>query len=296
MEQIKNYTNCPVCEYSEFSNHLTVTDHMITKEVFAIVYCISCGFHFTNPIPSEEVVGNYYKSENYISHSSSNTGLINKAYNLVRNITLKRKVKLVSRLAQGKELLDIGAGTGHFLNAAKGASFIVQGLEPDEDAKKFAKSEFLLSLEDLEEIVKIESNSKDVITMWHVLEHVFHLKRDLSEFVRVLNDDGVFIVAVPNMSSWDAKHYGAFWAAYDVPRHLYHFQESTIKNLFSQFNLDCVEVLPMKFDSFYVSMLSEKYKSGNIFSGIINGLKSNLKAKNNGYSSQIYVFKKNKAI
>ena len=296
MEQLKNYTNCPVCEYSEFLNHLTVTDHMITKEVFTIVNCNSCGFHFTNPVPSEEVVGNYYKSENYISHSSSNTGLINKAYNLVRNITLRRKVKLVSRLAQGKELLDIGAGTGHFLNAAKGASFIVQGLEPDEDAKKFAKSEFSLSLEDLEEIVKIESNSKDVITMWHVLEHVFHLKRDLSEFVRVLNDDGVFIVAVPNMSSWDAKHYGAFWAAYDVPRHLYHFQESTIKNLFSQFNLDCVEVLPMKFDSFYVSMLSEKYKSGNIFSGIINGLKSNLKAKNNGYSSQIYIFKKNKAI
>lgn len=296
MEQIKYYTNCPVCESSDFSNHLTLADHMITKEVFSVVKCNSCGFHFTNPIPSEEVIGNYYKSENYISHSNSKSGLINKAYNVVRKITLKKKVNLVSRLAKGKNLLDIGSGTGHFLNESKITGFDVQGLEPDEDAKKFAKDEFSLSLEDLEEIIKIDSNSKDVITMWHVLEHVYHLKRDLSEFVRVLSDDGVFIVAVPNMSSWDAKHYGTFWAAYDVPRHLYHFQEATIKKLFSQFNLDCVEILPMKFDSFYVSMLSEKYKSGKVVSGVINGLKSNMMAKKHGFSSQIYVFKKNKAI
>lgn len=296
MEQIKKHTNCPVCESSDFSNHLKAADHMITKEVFSVVKCNSCSFHFTNPIPSEEVIGSYYKSENYISHSSSKAGLINKAYNVVRNITLKRKINLVSRLAAGKNLLDIGSGTGHFLNASKSAGFNVQGLEPDEDAKLFAKSEFLLALDDLNELKNIESNSKDVITMWHVLEHVYHLKRDLSEFARVLNVDGVFIVAVPNMSAWDAKHYGKFWAAYDVPRHLYHFQEATIKNLFAQFNLECVDVLPMKFDSYYVSMLSEKYKSGNVISGIINGLKSNLKATKHGYSSQIYVFKKNKTI
>lgn len=296
MEQIKNYNCCPVCDDVSFSHYLTVVDHMITKNVFNIVKCNLCGFHFTNPIPSEEVIGNYYKSENYISHSSSKTGFINKVYNVVRNITLKQKVNLVSRLANGKNLLDVGSGTGHFLNASKVAGFDVQGLEPDDDAKSFAKNEFSLILEDLNEIAQIDSNSKDVITMWHVLEHVYNLKRDLSEFVRVLNEDGVFIVAVPNMSSWDAKHYGTFWAAYDVPRHLYHFQEPTIKNLFAKFNLECVEILPMKFDSFYVSMLSEKYKSGNILSGLLNGLKSNLKAKNNGYSSQIYVFKKNKAI
>lgn len=292
MEQIKKYSSCPVCEGKGFSNHLTLLDHMITQDVFTIVRCDSCGFHFTNPIPSEEVIGSYYKSENYISHSSSKTGLINKAYNVVRNITLKRKVNLVSRLAKGKNLLDVGSGTGHFLNASKGAGFIVQGLEPDEDAKNFAKSEFSLALQDLNEISQIDSNSKDVITMWHVLEHVYHLKRDLSEFVRVLNEEGVFIVAVPNMSSWDAKHYGTFWAAYDVPRHLYHFQEPTIKNLFAQFDLKCVEILPMKFDSFYVSMLSEKYKGGSMLKGILNGFISNAKSMKGGYSSQIYVFVK----
>lgn len=292
MEQIKTYTNCPVCEGILLSEFMTLPDHMITKEIFKIVNCNSCGFHFTNPIPSEEFIGNYYKSENYISHSSSKSGLINKAYNVVRNITLKRKVNLVSRLAKGKNLLDIGSGTGHFLNASKISGFQVQGLEPDQDAKDFAKKEFGLSLQDLSEIQTMAADSKDVITMWHVLEHVYHLKRDLKEFVRVLKKDGVFIVAVPNMSSWDAKHYGSFWAAFDVPRHLYHFQEKTIRNLFSQFEMECVEVLPMKFDAFYVSMLSEKYKSGNIVSGIINGLKSNFNAKSGGFSSQIYVFKK----
>lgn len=292
MEQIKTYTNCPVCEGALLSEFMTLPDHMITKEIFTIVNCNSCGFHFTNPVPSEEVIGNYYKSENYISHSSSKSGLINKSYNVVRNITLKRKVNLVSRLAKGNNLLDIGSGTGHFLNASKNAGFQVQGLEPDLDAKRFAKQEFGLFLQDLSEIQTMATDSKDVITMWHVLEHVYHLKRDLTEFVRVLKQDGVFIVAVPNMSSWDAKHYGSVWAAFDVPRHLYHFQENTIRNLFSQFDMECVEVLPMKFDAFYVSMLSEKYKSGNIVSGVINGLKSNFNAKSGGFSSQIYVFKK----
>ncbi len=269
---------------------------MITKQTFSIVKCQSCGFHFTNPVPSENVIGDYYKSEEYISHSSSKTGLINKAYNVVRNITLKRKVKLIQGLSKGKALLDIGAGTAHFLSAAKSAGFNVQGLEPDVDAKQFAKSEFGITLEDLSEISRIETGSKDVITMWHVLEHVYHLKKDVAEFVRVLKKDGVLIIAVPNMSSWDAQYYQEFWAAYDVPRHLYHFQENTIQKLMEQFDMNCVEILPMKFDAFYVSMLSEKYKGGNVVKGILNGLKSNSRAKNHGFSSQIYVFRKKEAI
>lgn len=293
---MKEYSNCPVCESSQFQLHLNVVDHMITKQTFSIVKCESCGFHFTNPIPSENVIGDYYKSEEYISHSSSNAGLINKAYNVVRNITLRRKVKLVEKLSKGKALLDIGAGTGHFLDACQKAGFHVQGLEPDEDAKKFASSEFSLSLDPLSEINSIETASKDVITMWHVLEHVYHLKKDVAEFVRVLKQDGVLIIAVPNMSSWDAQHYKSFWAAYDVPRHLYHFQENTIQKLMEQFDMKCVEVLPMKFDSYYVSMLSEKYKGGNFIKGVLNGLKSNLKAKKGGFSSQIYVFRKKEAI
>ena len=291
-----NDRNCPVCDAVENELFLTVPDHMITKETFQVVRCKSCGFHFTNPIPQESEIGKYYKSEEYISHSSNNRGIVNKAYNVVRNITLKRKLKLITRLSSGKELLDVGAGTGHFLNVCKNAGWSVQGLEPDEDARDFAKENFSLLLDPLTDLFELKENSKDVITMWHVLEHVYHLKRDVAELVRILKPDGVLIIAVPNMSSSDAQKYKELWAAYDVPRHLYHFQKESILNLMSQFNLECKEILPMKFDSYYVSMLSEKYKNGNIVSGVLNGLKSNLAASSGGFSSQIYIFKQKQAI
>jgi 2-polyprenyl-3-methyl-5-hydroxy-6-metoxy-1,4-benzoquinol methylase len=295
VEQQKVYDACPVCAGQMLNVHLVVKDHMITKEDFTIVKCQSCGFHFTNPIPSEETIGAYYKSVDYISHSSSNAGLINKVYNAVRKITLKRKVNLVQRLSRGKQLLDIGAGTGHFLNQCKTAGFQLQGLEPDEDARKFALSNFGLTLEPIEKLTDIPAASKDVITMWHVLEHVYHLKRDIAEISRILKPDGILIIAVPNMNSWDAQQYGSNWAAYDVPRHLYHFQPQTIQKLFSEFSMECVEMLPMKFDAFYVSMLSEKYQSGNFVKGILNGWKSNRNGKKEGFSSQVYVFRKQNA-
>jgi ubiquinone/menaquinone biosynthesis C-methylase UbiE len=292
VEQLNTINACPVCEHAEFESFIDLKDWMITKEEFTIVKCSSCGFHFTNPIPAETTIGNYYKSEEYVSHSSSNKGIINRVYSIVRNYTLKQKVKLLSSYTNGNSLLDIGAGTGHFLNLAQTQGYEIQGLEPDEDARSFANQQFNLSLEKLDTLTSISSDSKDLITMWHVLEHVYHLKRDLSEIVRVLKTGGYLFIAVPNMDSWDAKFYKSYWAAYDVPRHLYHFQEDSIELLLNSFGMKCVEVLPMKFDAYYVSMLSEKYKNGSVVDGIINGLKSNLYAKNNGYSSQIYVFKK----
>ena len=292
MEHIKTYDACPVCDSTQLDKHLDVKDWMITQESFIIQKCSTCGFHFTNPIPSEVTIGSYYKSEDYVSHSSTNKGLVNKLYNLVRTITLERKVSLIRSYAKGNNVLDIGSGTGHFLNACQLNGLNVQGLEPDVDARSFAKSNFGLELESLETLNSIESGSKDIITMWHVLEHVYHLKRDITEIVRVLNDKGTLFVAVPNMNSYDAKAYKEYWAAYDVPRHLYHFQENTIKNLFSQFDMECVNIFPMKFDSYYVSMLSEKYKGGSILKAFFNGWLSNMKSDSNGYSSQIYVFKK----
>ncbi len=287
-----NHRNCPICDGEQNELFLTIPDHMITKETFKVVRCNSCGFHYTNPIPQESEIGKYYKSEEYISHSSSNRGIVNKAYNVVRNITIKQKLKLIKRLSKGNELLDVGAGTGHFLSVCKNAGWNVQGLEPDEDARVFAKRHFNLDLAPISDLIEIKDQSKDVITMWHVLEHVYHLKRDVAELVRILKSDGALIIAVPNMSSKDANHYQTFWAAYDVPRHLYHFQEHSIVNLMNQFNLSCEVILPMKFDSYYVSMLSEKYQQGNLISGVIQGLKSNLKANVGGFSSQIYVFRK----
>ena len=292
MEHINTISNCPVCEHTVFSKHHELSDWMISKESFTIVSCDACGFHFTNPIPPETLIGDYYKSEDYVSHSSSSKGLINRIYTIVRNYTLAKKVALVKRFVSGNQILDIGAGTGHFLSVCKRAGFSVQGLEPDKDAKEFAKYNFGLELEDLSVLNTIPSDSKDCVTMWHVLEHVYHLKRDLGDITRVIRKDGRLIIAVPNMSAFDAIKYGRFWAAYDVPRHLYHFQESTIKNLLSKFDMECESVLTMKFDSYYVSMLSEKYKGGSILNAFITGFISNWKASKYGYSSHIYIFKK----
>ena len=292
MEHLNHISNCPVCNHTETTHHLTLKDWMITKEEFTIVKCANCDFHFTNPIPKEEVIGNYYKSEEYISHSSSKKGIINAVYNLVRNYTLIKKVALLRKYTKGKELMEVGSGTGHFLNTAKSNGYNVEGFEPDYDAQLFAKNNFSIHLKPLEELISVPSDSKDVVAMWHVMEHVYHLQRDVAEIVRTIKSGGVFIIAVPNMNSWDAQHYKEYWAAYDVPRHLYHFQENTIKKLIETFGLVHRDTLPMKFDSYYVSMLSEKYKGGSMLKGILNGFISNAKSMKGGYSSQIYVFVK----
>jgi 2-polyprenyl-3-methyl-5-hydroxy-6-metoxy-1,4-benzoquinol methylase len=271
---------------------MNITDNMITKEKFTIVSCDNCGFHFTNPIPNENIIGRYYKGDVYVSHSSSRKGLINRVYNIVRNYTLSKKVNLLKELSNGKEVLDIGSGTGHFLNACKEKGFSVIGLEPDEDAVRFAKVNFDINLLPLDNLSKIQEHSKDFITMWHVLEHVYHLKRDFELITKILKPSGKFIIAVPNLESYDAQVYKEGWAAYDAPRHLYHFRKKDIENLANQFGMTLEIVKPMKFDSYYVSMLSERYKRGSNVKAFVTGLKSNRKAKDFGYSSQIYILSK----
>lgn len=282
---------CPVCNERAFEKHLNVNDHMVTKEPFTIVRCTSCGFHFTNPRPKEDEIGNYYKSEAYVSHSSSKKGLINYLYTLVRSKTLRQKLSWVKDVSTGNELLDIGSGTGHFLRVANSRGFHAIGLEPDADARAYAKAQNNVKTCPIEELYGLRENTFDVVTMWHVLEHVYNLNEDIQQIKKLLKSNGYLFVAVPNMNSYDARHYKEYWAAYDVPRHLYHFQKLDIERLFLNHGFEMKKVIPMKYDSFYVSMLSEKYKNGSLISALFNGLKSNVKAKKLGYSSQVYVLR-----
>ena len=284
--------HCPICDGTEFTPFLQGIDYTVSKEKFMIEKCNACNFHFTNPIPTADKIGDYYKSESYVSHSSTSKGVINKIYQVVRKHTLKQKVKLVKRAGKGTQILDLGAGTGHFVNACNQANLNAIGLEPDSDARNFGIANFKIDLQSIENLHSLPNESRDVITMWHVLEHVYELKKDVAKIVQVLKNDGVLIVAVPNHNSHDAQHYREFWAAYDLPIHLYHFIPSDIENLFKQFDLQVDEILPMKFDAYYVSMLSEKYKGGNTLSGIWRGWRSNMNAKQGTYSSQIYILRK----
>ncbi len=293
MEQLNN---CPVCQSQTFEKYLTVKDYTVSQEQFKIVTCKKCGFRFTNPRPDGKAIGEYYKAESYISHSNTSKGLISKIYQEVRKFTLKGKLNLINKLSPTKgKLLDVGCGTGMFLSITHEDGWKVNGIEPDRKARAIAEETNKIKI--TEEILSSFQNEKfEVITLWHVLEHVHELNATIDWLKERLSKDGSLIIAVPNHESKDAEIYQEQWAAYDVPRHLYHFSQKSIKQLFANHGFELKETLPMKFDSFYVSMLSTKYQKGkiNYLRAFLDGLKSNIAAEGNSknYSSLIYVFKK----
>lgn len=273
---------------------LTVKDHSVSKEIFDLYYDEELDMLITSPQPELQNLGRYYESEDYISHTDNKRSLFEKAYHFVKNIALKNKLNLINSQQPKKgKLLDIGAGTGDFLLTAKNDGWESIGVEPSDRAKNIAKEK---GISFVEETSTLESNSLDVITMWHVLEHVPNLEHQIQELRRLLKPTGTLIIAVPNYKSFDAGHYETFWAAYDVPIHFWHFSKKSIQLLFERVDMKLEKILPMKFDSFYVSLLSEKYKTGkmNYIKAFFVGLKSNWKAKSSReYSSHIYVLKNN---
>ena len=337
---METINECFICGNSSFSSFIKCTDHTVSKEDFSIVQCDNCGFKFTNPRPDEEELGKYYQSEEYISHSNTNKGLINKIYHFVRKYTLSKKLRLINSLSDVNphtsrvlgigvgvnKILDIGCGTGEFLHTCKQNGWDAYGIEPDEKARNSAIENYGLNVKREDEIKFLKNNSFNIITLWHVLEHISKINELSGELKRLLKEDGRLIVAVPNCNSLDAKIYGKYWAAYDVPRHLYHFTPENIKHLFGKLDMQIESINPMKFDSFYVSMLSEKYLSrtasresrdknngkgyffpsagsfrakikrkitSGLLRGILNGIRSNWAAGKNShtFSSQIYIIK-----
>lgn len=294
-----NVKNCPVCNGNEFSTILSCTDFFVSGEKFKIKQCSSCGFKITENIEDEENIGSYYQSENYISHSNTTKGVVNSVYHQVRKYMLGRKRRLVEKAAaiQKGHILDVGTGTGFFLNEMKEYGWHVTGIEKSDNAREFAQSEFNLDNLPTEELFKLKEKSYDVISLWHVLEHIHQLNENMDAFFRLLKNDGKLIIAVPNHDSYDAKHYKQFWAAYDVPRHIWHFAPDQMKQLGEKHGFKLMSLHTMPFDSFYVSMLSEKYKKSSLalFKGIFHGKISWLGSLINRArcSSVIYVFEKN---
>ena len=281
-------------DISNKKHFLTVIDYSVSKETFDLYYDQDLDLLITSPQPSPENLGRYYESNDYISHTDSQRSLFEKAYHFVKGIALKNKLNLINNCSSSKgNLLDIGAGTGDFLFTAKQNGWETIGVEPSEKAKGIAIGKGI-KFSDITQ--DLESHSFDVITMWHVLEHVPNLEIQIKELKRLVKPNGTIIIAVPNFKSYDANYYGKFWAAFDVPIHLWHFSKTAIQLLFQKENIKLEKVLPMKFDSFYVSLLSEKYKKGkmNFVKAIWIGLVSNWKAKSSlEYSSHIYVLKNN---
>ena len=291
---LQTIQTCPLCNGGHFQSTLVCKDHLVSKKEFTIVKCDNCGFLFTNPKPTDETLGDYYKGDQYISHTNKGNSPINWVYKLVRNYTLGKKLDLINKYQRHGKILDYGCGTGHFLNKCKTNNWESFGVEPDDDARNIATDQIGGTIAN--SLNQIQEHSFNVITLWHVLEHVTDLNQTMQSLVQKLSDDGTMIIAVPNPNSYDAQAYKEEWAAYDVPRHLYHFTQETIAKLAKKHNLKLVETRPMIFDSYYVSMLSEKNIHGSLkpLRSLLNGYTSNSYAyqNNNNYSSLIYIFSK----
>lgn len=307
MSGIIHYTNCPVCGSSEIKNILSVKDHTVSGEIFPIAECDSCTLRFTQHVPDADGIFPYYKSEDYISHTDSSKGIVNQLYRMVRKKTLRNKRKLVEKITEIKngQLLDVGSGTGAFVNEMKQNGWQVIGLEPDEGARTVAKKLYNIELDDINKFFQLPANRFDAITLWHVLEHVHELSAYVQQLKSLLKENGKLFIAVPNYTSKDADIYSEYWAAYDVPRHLYHFSPRSMHLLMEKHGLKLLTCKPMWYDSFYISMLSSKYKDArlndavgqgktNLLASFFNGFISNLKAIRDvkRCSSVIYVIEK----
>lgn len=273
--------------------HIQTKDYLVSGEKFDLIKNELGDLLQTHPMPEVHKLHNYYNSEDYISHTDTKKSFTEKAYHFVKRIALKQKVTLITNLNQGSgKLLDIGSGTGDFLATAKQNNWNVFGVEPSHDARALSNKKAIVVSKELQDI---KETSFDVITLWHVLEHVPDLENYIQEISKKLKKTGTLIVAVPNFKSKDAEHYKEFWAAYDVPRHLWHFSKTGIDRLFSKHHFQLIKTKPMWFDAFYVSLLSEKYKTGktNWIKAIYMGLNSNLSGmRTKEYSSHIYILKK----
>jgi 2-polyprenyl-3-methyl-5-hydroxy-6-metoxy-1,4-benzoquinol methylase len=290
---------CPVCKGHSFTDFLVCTDFFVSGEKFKITACTGCNFKITQDVPDEASADAYYQSEEYISHSDTSKGLINKAYHVARNYMLTQKRKTVIRHTRKKTgtLLDLGAGTGYFAAHMKNYGWKVTGTEKSSEARTFASKEQDIDLIPAEDLFTLESHHFDAVTLWHVLEHFYHPEKYIREIKRVLAPEGILVIALPNHSSYDAKHYKQYWAAWDVPRHLWHFTPAHVKQLFEKYGFTLVAKHTMLFDAFYVSLLSEKYKKSHLafMKGLIHGKISWLVSLLNKdrCSSVIYVLRNN---
>lgn len=293
-----HYDKCPVCSSSAIQAAIKATDHTVSGELFPIWECTDCTLRFTQDVPDPAGIAAYYKSENYISHTNTNKGFINKLYQRVRKITLRQKRNLVKKATGLKSgtLLDVGSGTGAFVHVMKNGGWQVSGIEPDAGARETALDSFQTELLDAGVFFDLAASKFDVITLWHVLEHVHDLHGYINQLKKIVKPQGRIFIAVPNYTSKDAHIYKEYWAAYDVPRHLYHFSPASMKHLMGKHGLIIEKYNPMWYDSFYISMLSSGYKNkkANYFAAFLNGLRSNLAAWTDvkRCSSVVYIISK----
>ena len=286
---------CPICGDTHQKEYLNTLDYFLTNESFSLKQCDGCGFIYTSPRPDDEDLSRYYQSDAYLSHHARGFSPVRLVYQFLRRRNIRNKFQLIHQLVPDGKILDIGCGTGELLSYFKKHGWEATGVEPDAAARKYASEKWSLDIFDENAISKLDEGSFDVITMWHVLEHVNDINTRIRDVYRLLKKGGYFIAALPNPNAWDAGYYKKYWAAWDLPRHLFHFSEKNIVQLSEKHQFKYIKMYPMKWDAYYISLVSEQYKGNPFpyFKAIQNGRRSNKKAVlGQGYSSMIYLFQK----
>lgn len=294
----RNY--CPVCKNEKLDHFLSTKDYFLSNQDFDLLKCKKCGVLLTNPFPDEAESSTYYESENYLSHQKNSFSVFSWLYQFIKRINIRHKYNYATKGLVNGRVLDIGCGIGDFLSYCESRKWTVAGIEPNMQARAIAQEKIGQVVYNPMDTNTLEDGSFQLITMWHVLEHVQQLAKQLADIDRLLSKNGKVVIALPNYESYDAKHYQSYWAAYDVPRHLYHFNRSAIITLFSNFSFKLVDESPMIWDAYYVSILSEKYMKNH---GIIGAIKASLYASISNFkavfssnsSSVIYTFVKDDA-
>ncbi len=291
---LNSISSCPICSETLFNPYLSCIDYTVTQENFTLKQCHQCQFVFTDPRPEDSALANYYLSDKYISPYRGNNSLIDKLYLLARKRTMVWKRKLIESHSTQGSLLDIGCGTGEFLTEMKSHHWNVSGVEPSSTARDLAEKKVETKIYQL--LSEVRERNFSVITLWHVLEHLPDPHQALQTLQGLLAESGTIFIAVPNHRSYDAQHYKSFWAGYDVPRHLWHFNKENMKMLLEKNGFRLTKIIPMRLDSYYVSLLSESYKHPTsskllqLVTAFLVGLQSNRMAgKSQEYSSHIYV-------
>lgn len=288
---------CPVCSGTNLTDKFQAPDFWVSKELFTITQCNSCGFAFTKNAPDADNIGKYYQHEDYVSHTDTQQGLFFKIYHFVRETMLGKKRQMIEKHVVKGNHLDIGAGTGYFLNHMQQNGWKVSGVEPDKGASEIAHKKFNIELQTkLDDVLQMNATFQ-AISMWHVLEHVHQLQQYFDIFKQLLAQNGKLFIAVPNHTSFDAKYYKHNWAAWDVPKHLWHFSPESMKILAEKNGFSIEQKYMLPFDSFYISIMSEKIAGSGkwsiiraAFVGLISYLKALINVNN--ASSVVYIISK----
>jgi SAM-dependent methyltransferase len=295
---MEKLSQCLVCGNDQFTKLYSCTDFVATHETFDVVTCNKCSFVFTNPRPNADSIGPYYQSDKYVSHAGAKDklGFIYKIYDIVRNFSIQSKLQLIKSYNPSGKLMDLGCGLGYFLDGTiKDKTFEAVGADISEEAISYVKTKFGYEVLHESKLDSLPHNHFDVITQWHVLEHVHLLNERMIQLHNLLKKDGTLFIAVPNSNSWDAKHYKVYWDGFDVPRHLYHFNTQSFTQLMEKHGFKVISKKPLWFDAPYISMRSETHKRNNLvmLRGAFSGFISNFSALfTKEYSSILFVVKK----